>query len=108
MPCEVIKLEDGTIVHICGGHRSKKLKCKFCGQAYRHGRQCDYPILGGRTCDAMMCDKCSTTGGKQKIESGHGGKIVNDTVDYCPNHKEAPRSRLYEQQSLFTSDSHRA
>jgi len=67
------KMRDGSLVggFICGGPKLKA--CGFCGCIA--GRQCDYRAAANLpTCDAWICDDCSTSGGKN--------------IDYCPAHKD--------------------
>jgi hypothetical protein len=72
MPFITIPTKDGPITaHILCSRRSRT--CKFC-----HNRAvsklCDFPVgPNGKTCDAPMCDRCSTPAARE--------------VDYCPNHK---------------------
>lgn len=93
MPGEFLKSKDGGPfgngwVHINYGRGSRKKLCKFCGQVYRDGRQCDYPIENGKTCDAEMCDSCTRTLGRQDTHVGGGLYRMGDTIDVCPNHRE--------------------
>jgi hypothetical protein len=74
--------------HLNTGRRHVEL-CKFClkldGLRQLAGRLCDYPIGKGRTCNAPICQKHSTPGGKG--------------IDYCPDHKNATgtQPRLFEE-----------
>jgi hypothetical protein len=91
MPCEWIKMPDGSVVHINRGRGGKQQRCGFCGEKYREGKVCDFPIGNGKTCDAEMCSKCATTVGRQHTEYAPGTGMVrlNDTVDLCPLHRDA-------------------
>lgn len=88
MPCEWLKMQDGTIVHLNLGRSAGRAKtCRFCHQPYRDGKLCDYPIAEGKTCDAEMCCSCARTLGAQETEIAPGLKRLGDTVDVCPNHR---------------------
>jgi hypothetical protein len=68
--CETIDLGQGNFAIICGVR--KPAKCQFC-KARPHTRLCDFFLQAeGKTCDARMCDKCTTRGGQD--------------LDHCPNH----------------------
>jgi len=88
MPCEWYKTADGSVMHVNRGHSTgPKQHCKFCGQKYREGKLCDFPIGEGRTCDAAMCNACARTLGSQETEIGDGMKRLGDTIDVCPIHR---------------------
>ena len=74
MPCEWVKLEDGTVALVRYA-KSCAAKCAFCMRP--HTKLCDMEI--GRTllgepitCDAKMCDTHARQVGPNK--------------DYCPKH----------------------
>jgi len=69
MPCEWIKLPDGSVAHVRYAKR-RAPKCQFCGAPST--KQCDYPLSKTKTCDAYMCDRCS--------------KPFGPNVDTCPEH----------------------
>lgn len=48
--------------------------CGFCGKPGR--LLCDYPLGNGKTCDARVCEGCTTR--------PHGAGME---IDYCPIHK---------------------
>jgi hypothetical protein len=85
MPCEWLKSDDGTIIHINRG-RGKKKTCPFCKRG-TVSKLCDFPVGNGKTCDAEMCDQCATRKGFQDTPLAPGLKRINDTVDVCPIHK---------------------
>ena len=90
MPCEWLKMADGSIVHINRGRsRDKTIRCKFCNRDYKQstGKLCDFPIGDGRTCDAAMCSSCSRTLGRGDVPIGNGLLRPNDTFDVCPIHR---------------------
>lgn len=88
MPCEWYKMPDGTVMHVNRGHSTgPKRICKFCGQKYREGKLCDFPVGNGRTCDAQMCGGCARTLGAQNSDVGNGMKRLGDTIDVCPIHR---------------------
>jgi len=73
MPCQWIKLADGTVVHLNMGRKPRK-RCQFCKTGYVE-RLCDFATgLFGKTCDAGMCLRCATHIGVE--------------LDYCPKHKQ--------------------
>ena len=72
----IVNLGNGVAAFVCGG-RQKKTLCRFC-RTRSSTKLCDFPVAVGdvghkRTCDAPMCDQCSTS--------------ISYEVDYCPNHK---------------------
>lgn len=69
MPCWTVKLPDGTVA-LVHGRGSKPKPCSVCGQP--GGRLCDFPLGGGKTCDASLCGRCAVP-------------IAKD-VEYCPSH----------------------
>lgn len=74
MPCEHIRMHDGTVMIVRYAKRRAK-RCGFCnGKATR---ECDYELgrtLDGRpiTCDAPICSACARPIGEEK--------------DLCPRH----------------------
>lgn len=89
MPCEWLKMSDGTVVHINRGRGGRKRQvCKFCKMPHSEGKLCDFPLEGGKTCDAAMCDRCAHLLGHQETDLGKGVKRINDTIDVCPDHYE--------------------
>jgi hypothetical protein len=71
--CEHINLGDGNFAIVCGVRRGPRAKCSFCRRR-PHEKLCDFDLGNGKTCDAKMCDSCST-------------KIGPDR-DLCPAHRE--------------------
>ncbi len=71
--CEHIKFADGSVAIICGVRRGTPAKCQFCRRR-PHTKLCDFDIGNGKTCDARMCDSCTTNVGPNR--------------DYCPAHRE--------------------
>lgn len=68
---------DGKVVGIAC-HRGRRPSCK-CGRV--ETRQCDFPLKGrkaGKTCDASLCDRCTTKMGPE--------------LDYCPAHAALAKS----------------
>lgn len=61
--CERIRMPDGNVGVVCGGHRKKK-PCKFCGAPAM--KQCDWPLSNGKTCDVYVCDRHSLGNGLDK------------------------------------------
>lgn len=99
MPCEWLKMADGTVVHINRGRSGgKKQICKFCNKR-PVTKECDYPVEHGKTCDAGMCDDCARTLGYQDIDIGHGIKRLNDTWDVCPIHRGLSRPKPTQQET---------
>lgn len=89
MGCEWYSTADGVVMHVNRAHsRGPKRHCKFCREDYYGGKLCDFPVGNGRTCDAEMCDTCTSTLGKQHTDTGHGLKRLNDTIDVCPIHRD--------------------
>lgn len=79
MPCKWIRLPDGTVAHLnMGPERARK--CSVCGVKVRDCKLCDFPIGGGKTCDAVLCSRCAS-------------HRPPDT-DYCPAHAQSPGERL--------------
>lgn len=108
MPCEWLKSPDGTVIHINRGRGGKVMTCQFCRRRYTEGKLCDFALGDGKTCDAAMCEQCATTVGGQHSDLGDGFTKLNDTVDYCPNHKgdpamadNFPRTRQGLERALF-------
>ena len=88
MGCEWLKTADGAVIHVNYGRgRGRKRHCKFCHQDYHGGKQCDFPVGNGRTCDAEMCDACARRLGTQETEIGNGRKRLHDSIDVCPIHR---------------------
>ena len=73
--CQTIDLGEGNFAIVCGVR--KPAKCNFC-KSRPHTRLCDFPVGGGATCDARICDECRKPG-------------PND-LDYCPNHESGKAS----------------
>jgi len=71
--CEVIRLDDGTVVFV--RRRGPRLPLCACGRA--GSLQCDYPVGRGQTCDRYLCRQCAVPQG--------------DNVDYCPGHPNQHR-----------------
>ena len=90
MPCEWLQGPNGSVIHLhtSGG---RKKQCTFCKKGWV-SKLCDYPVGHGKTCDAGMCDRCTTTLGRQDTPLAPGSKFVrpNDTIDVCPIHKGKP------------------
>lgn len=77
--CEVVRFPGGGSAIVCGGrHQPTVGKCVHCRA--RGSRLCDHKHSDGRTCDASLCEKCSTRGGRN--------------VDYCRVHAELHRSEV--------------
>lgn len=76
MPCDPVKLPDGTQALVCTrgrrGTSLRKWRC-FCGLA--GGLQCDWKIGDGATCDVHLCPE-------------HALKVADDK-HLCPLHQEA-------------------
>ena len=53
--CNWVKLQDGTAAIVCGP------KPKNCGCGKPSTRLCDWIIGRGRTCDAPLCDSCTSS-----------------------------------------------
>lgn len=87
MPCEWLRHEDGTLIHLkVPKRRASKEICKFCHTG-RITKLCDAPIGEGRTCDAGMCDNCARTLGYQDLEIAPKLTKLNETFDVCPIHR---------------------
>ncbi len=89
MPCEWLKMDDGTIVHINRGRSGGKAKiCPFCKRG-KVAKLCDYPLTedGKKTCDAEMCESCSRTLGSGQVRISEHLIRLNDTIDVCPIHR---------------------
>jgi protein-arginine kinase activator protein McsA len=79
MACEYVKF--GDTVAICCSRGTKPKWCAFCHERPAT-KLCDYKLENGKTCDAPICDHCTTNGGKD--------------IDYCPRHKaEAKQGVLF-------------
>jgi hypothetical protein len=75
MPCEVVKLGDGTAAIVCTRGERSKTPCRWCSRV--HTKLCDYPLGGikkGKSCDAPICDQ-------------HAREIGPDR-HLCPPHRE--------------------
>lgn len=78
MPCDQVKLPDGTAAIVCSrGHRKPK-PCAHCGKP--SSKLCDFILVRShagnhKTCDKPLCQSCAVSGGRN--------------VDYCPDHKVA-------------------
>lgn len=74
MACKWVKLPDGGFAHLklAGGRRPKP--CSVCGGP--GGRLCDFPLGGGKTCDASLCSKCAVP--------------IAPNVEFCPHHPKRP------------------
>lgn len=89
MPCNWIKLEDGTVVHIRTSGR-RQPKCHACGLMSKF--QCDFPLSRAKngkilkTCDRHLC-------------TDHVRPGVTRGIDFCgeryPIAKEAYQRRLF-------------
>lgn len=89
MPCEWLKTDDGTVIHVNRGRPGGRAKaCPFCKKG-RVSKLCDFPLVDGdgKTCDAEMCDACSRTLGRGDVRIAPGLKRINDTIDVCPIHR---------------------
>lgn len=72
MTCEWVRLPNGTTaVVLLGGAKPKAKPCIGCGRAST--RLCDAEVGDGKTCDAPLCTRCSTSRGRGEI-------------DYCAQH----------------------
>lgn len=70
-----VRLPGGIVAHV----KLAKPRRHQCSAAGRNGRcsntathQCDYPLGGGRTCDAWICAAHATSAGPD--------------LDHCPTH----------------------
>lgn len=72
MPCEHLRLPDGTAAIVCSSGRAKRCTC-----GKRATLACDWkvPARRSRTCDAPICADCTTRPAPDK--------------DLCPDHAEA-------------------
>lgn len=72
MPCEHIRLPDGTGAIICSSGRTKRCSC-----GRRADRLCDWKVPTRRsgTCDRPVCSSCSVSPAPEK--------------DLCPEHARA-------------------
>jgi protein-arginine kinase activator protein McsA len=79
MACEYVKF--GNSFAICCSRNKKPQWCEFCHERPAT-KLCDHKLENGKTCDASICDHCTTNGGKD--------------IDYCPRHKhEAKQGALF-------------
>ena len=87
MPCSWYKTADGTVIHVNHGRGGgRKKKCPFCKREDVE-KLCDFPVGNGKTCDAEICRRCSTTIGTQNLEIAAGFTKMGETVDVCPIHR---------------------
>lgn len=70
MTCSFVNV-DGHPVIVCG--KIKLFPCSACGEIAT--RECDWKVGQGRTCDASLCEKCTSSPARNK--------------DLCPEHAEA-------------------
>lgn len=71
MPCHVIRLPGGgTAIVMMAAPRRRK--CSVCARKTCYYRLCDGSNRRGKTCDAVLCEACTSKG-------------ENDTA-YCPLH----------------------
>jgi hypothetical protein len=80
MPCETIRLPDGSAVIACRG-RTRAARCDIRGCRRSHVALCDHVLEGyqdGRTCNVRLCDL-------------HRKRTGPDT-DLCPYHVAAARA----------------
>lgn len=62
----------GGYAIICGGRgRRRTAKCDYCSRT--HSYLCDFPVKGGKTCDAKICGECADE--------------VGDDVHHCRIHR---------------------
>jgi hypothetical protein len=68
-----IKMQDGTVAHICTrGSRNPIKACVKCSAIST--KLCDFKLPNRRTCDKPLCDRCAVNVGPNK--------------DYCPDHPQ--------------------
>jgi hypothetical protein len=83
MPITTVKTPDGKTftAFICG--RGRSTPCMQCQRPST--KLCDFPVSKGKTCDAPICDHCTTP--------------VGPDLDYCPKHKDKqpPQRSLFEE-----------
>ena len=72
MPCETIKLSDGTHAILCARGRTRH--CTYCDRTAT--RLCDWELPNDKTCDLPICPGCST-----RVSDGKG-----PDKDYCSMH----------------------
>lgn len=72
MPCETVRLENGTRAIVCSPGRGKR--CSSCGK--RAGQLCDWKVADRKsgTCDEPICSSCSHVPAPGK--------------DLCPRHRD--------------------
>jgi hypothetical protein len=70
--CQTVRLPDGTVAIVCGGHARTRQRCALCGK--RSTLQCDYPLGDGRRCDRYLCRGCAVPVGRDR--------------DYCRDHPQ--------------------
>jgi len=82
MACRTVQLPGGSWAVVCGGARSRPRECSACHGKTRDSRLCDFPVGGGKTCDAVICPRCATHQAPD--------------VDFCPAHAKqlTPEARL--------------
>lgn len=68
----ILRNEKGEVTAIVCSRPTKK-RCTFCGQYFTEYNLCDYEIGNGKTCDAVMCGRCTWSPEKGK--------------DYCRMHR---------------------
>jgi hypothetical protein len=75
-----IRMDDGTVVHVRMA-KPRARRCTACGclTPAAELRECDYIIGSGKTCDRLICVKCT--------QSPAPGK------DLCPEHAQISKSR---------------
>jgi hypothetical protein len=82
MHCRPFRVEiDGKVMSgFACGSRSRAKPCK-CGR--KSTKLCDHPLTGklaGKTCDAPLCDHCSTSAGPDRDLCPVHVKIAKDEV----------------------------
>jgi hypothetical protein len=82
--CQKLRLVDGSVAIVCGGHRTKKIACRWCGDPST--KLCDFVIsppeqvTHKKTCDAPMCNAHAKNVGQDKdFCPAHGGLDVEKT-----------------------------
>ena len=68
---EWIQRPDGGVAHVRHSDQRPRVKpCAVCGAP--SALLCDYPVGGGKTCDAPLCRGCAV--------------CVGRNADHCPDH----------------------